>query len=117
MQFRKEINYKWEENGIDENEFIPPALFHTLLENGITHSSPLEDGSLKFKLSFSATAEYKQYVFETFGNNRVKVKPRAGGNGFIYIKARLTESYGDNWEFKSNENDQGWISIVKIYTK
>jgi len=117
MQFRKEINYKWKESGIDENEFIPPALFHTLLENGITHSSPLEDGSLKFKLSFSATAEYKQYVFETFANNRVKVKPRAGGNGFIYIKARLTESYGDNWEFKSNENDQGWISIVKIYTK
>ncbi|MFI5451159.1 histidine kinase [Pedobacter sp. UC225_61] len=117
MQFRKEINYQWEETGIDENEFISPALFHTLLENGITHSSPLEDGSMKFKLSFSSTLEHKQYAFETFANNRVKVKPRAGGNGFIYIKARLTESYSDNWEFKSNENDQGWISIIKIYTK
>ncbi|WP_202985662.1 histidine kinase [Pedobacter planticolens] len=117
MQFRKEINYKWEESGIDENEFIPPALFHTILENGITHSSPFEDGSMKFKLSFSATAGYKQYTFETFANNRVKLKPRAGGNGFVYIKARLTESYGDNWEFTSNENEQGWISIVKIYTK
>ncbi|MFD0939984.1 histidine kinase [Pedobacter boryungensis] len=117
MQFRKEINYKWEESGINEDELIPPALFHTLLENGITHSSPLEDGSMKFKLSYLSTADYKQYVFETFAKNRVKVKPRAGGNGFIYIKARLTESYGDSWEFTSNENNQGWISVIKIYTK
>jgi hypothetical protein len=117
MQFRKEINYQWEENGIDENEFVPPALFHTILENGITHSSPLADGSLKFKLSFSLETDYKQYTFETFANNRVKIKPRDGGNGFIYIKARLTESYGDNWEFTSNENTQGWITTIKIYTK
>lgn len=117
MQFRKEINYKWEENGIDENEFVPPALFHTILENGITHSSPLADGSLKFKLSFSLKTDYKQYIFETFANNRVKIKQRDGGNGFIYIKARLTESYGDKWEFISNENTEGWITTIKIYTK
>ena len=117
MQFRKEINYQWEENGIDEDEFVPPALFHTILENGITHSSPLDDGSLKFKLSFSSGIEYKQYIFETFATNRVKIKSRNGGNGFIYIKARLTESYGENWEFTSNENNQGWITTIKIYTK
>lgn len=117
MQFRKEIHYEWEESGIDENELIPPAVLHTILENGVTHSSPLADGSLKFKLSFSSGADYKQYTFETFAHNRVKIKPRNGGNGFIYIKARLTESYGDQWEFHSNENDQGWISVIKIYTK
>ncbi|WP_316769499.1 histidine kinase [Pedobacter frigiditerrae] len=117
MQFRKEINYQWEENGIDEDEFVPPALFHTILENGITHSSPLDDGSLKFKLSFSSGIEYKQYTFETFATNRVKTNSRDGGNGFVYIKARLTESYGDKWEFTSNESAQGWITTIKIYTK
>ncbi|WP_205945581.1 histidine kinase [Pedobacter frigiditerrae] len=117
MQFRKEINYKWEEDNIDESEFIPPALIHTILENGITHSSPLADGSMKFKLSFSAGADYKQYTFETFANNRVKIKPRNGGNGFTYIKARLTESYAENWEFTSHENTQGWMTTIKIYTK
>ncbi|RZL32733.1 MAG: hypothetical protein EOO96_13445 [Pedobacter sp.] len=115
MQFRKEINYQWEENGIDENELIPPALFHTILENGITHSSPLEDGSMKFKLSFYASGEYKQYDFETFGKNRVKIRPRAGGNGFVYVKARLTESYGENWEFTSQESESGWLTTIKIY--
>lgn len=115
MQFRKEINYEWEEIGIDENEFIPPALFHTILENGITHSSPLEDGSMKFKLSFSANGGHKQYDFETFGKNRIKLKPRDGGNGFVYVKARLTESYGNNWTFASKESENGWLTTIKIY--
>lgn len=115
MQFRKEINYQWEEDGIDENEMIPPALFHTILENGITHSSPLEDGSMNFKLSFSSDAEYKKYDFETFGKNRIKLKQRDGGNGFVYIKARLTESYGKNWDFTSKESENGWLTTIKIY--
>ncbi|RZK58376.1 MAG: hypothetical protein EOO91_08465 [Pedobacter sp.] len=117
MRFRKEIDYKWEEDNIDEDEFIPPALIHTILENGITHSSPIADGSMKFKLSFFAAADYKQYTFETLAKNRVKTKSREGGNGFIYIKARLTESYGENWEFASKESTQGWITTIKIYTK
>lgn len=115
MQFRKEINYQWEESGIDENELIPPAIFHTILENGITHSSPLADGSMKFKLSFSVTGEYKQYDFETFGENRIKIKPRDGGNGFVYVKARLKESYGNNWTFASKESENGWLTTIKIY--
>ena len=115
MQFRKEINYQWEESGIDENELIPPAIFHTILENGITHSSPLVDGSMKFKLSFSAIGEYKQYDFETFGENRIKIKPRDGGNGFVYVKARLTESYGNNWAFASKASENGWLTSIKIY--
>jgi hypothetical protein len=115
MQFRKEINYQWEESSIDENEFVPPAIFHTILENGITHSGPFEDGSMKFKLSFTNHAAYKQYDFETFGNNRVKLKPRTGGNGFVYVKARLAESYGQGWEFASQESENGWLTTIKIY--
>lgn len=115
MQFRKEINYRWEESGIDENQLVPPAIFHTILENGITHSSPLEDGSMRFKLSFTDHATIKQYDFETFGKNRIKLKERAGGNGFVYLKARLTESYGQNWEFTSHESENGWLTIIKIY--
>ena len=48
MKYRKEINYFWEEEGIDFEQKIPPGILHTLLENGITHSLPLEDNSIKF---------------------------------------------------------------------
>lgn len=117
MQFRKEIAYQWEEEGIDEREWIPPALLHTLLENGITHSMALSNGRILFKLSFLRGEGYKEYIFETIGNNRLKTTERPGGNGFLYIRSRLTESYGEAWAFTSKPNSRGWLSSIKIYTK
>lgn len=117
MQFRKEMRYEWEESGIDEAEFIPPAIIHTILENGITHSMPLADGKIYFLLSFQRALNYKIYTFETRAENRLLTKERKGGNGFQYIRARLTESYGDRWEFISEAVPQGWVTTIKLYHK
>ena len=117
MQFRKEMRYEWEESGIDEAEFIPPAIIHTILENGITHSMPLADGKIYFLLSFQRALDCKIYTFETRAENRLLIKERKGGNGFQYIKARLTESYGDRWEFISEAVPQGWVTTIKLYHK
>jgi len=114
MGFRKEINYKWEQNGIDETQFIPPAIIHTLLENGITHSEPLPGNIITFKLSYSLSGNHHKYVFETIAKNREVFTSRSGGNGLKYIRARLTESYGQNWVFKSVQTENGWLSTIQI---
>lgn len=114
MGFRKEINYSWEETGIDETQLIPPAIIHTLLENGITHSEPLPGNSVKFVLYYSLSKEFHQYIFETIAQNRKVMTDRTGGNGFKYIKARLTESYGQNWTFESGSTINGWKSTIQI---
>ncbi|WBV56951.1 histidine kinase [Chryseobacterium daecheongense] len=114
MGFRKEINYKWEQNGIDETQFIPPAIIHTLLENGITHSEPLPGNIITFKLSYSLSGNHHEYVFETIAKNREVFTSRSGGNGLKYIRARLTESYGQNWVFKSVQTENGWLSTIQI---
>lgn len=113
MQFRKEITYIWEDNGIQDNELIPPAIIHTLLENGITHGIPSKNGTKRFLLTFSRSATYKQYVFDVFAESRVK-SGRKSGNGFRYIQARLKESYGDRWNFTSEPFAEGWRSIIRI---
>ena len=117
MQFRKEIHYEWQESGIDETEYIPPALIHTLLENGITHSIPITESLISFKLTYLRTAIYKQYTFETKALNRQGSKKREGGTGFRYIQARLTESYGDRWKFISEAIPEGWLTTIQIYNK
>ncbi|MFC6195959.1 histidine kinase [Dyadobacter subterraneus] len=117
MQFRKEINYHWEEYGIDEAEFIPPALIHTLLENGITHSIPINDEGIRFCLRFLNTETYRQYTFETIAENRAPFRHNKGGTGFRYIQARLTESYEDKWQFSSEASPSGWLSTIKLYKK
>ena len=117
MAYRKEINYFWEEEGIDPEQKIPPAILHTLLENGITHSLPLEDNSIRFKLVFESNSDYKCYTFLTsaagvsHGTNN-----REEGTGLKYIKARLTESYRSKWDFISRPTDHGWKNVLKIYT-
>ncbi len=117
MEYRKEIKYFLEEEGIDYDEKIPPGILHTLLENGITHSLPLEDNSVKFKLIYESNENAKCYTFLTFANSGSKVSKRIeDGTGIKYIKARLTESYQDQWDFTSEPVHHGWRNTIKTYT-
>jgi len=114
MEYRKEINYSWEEEGIDPEQKIPPAILHTLLENGITHSLPLEDNSIKFKLVFESNSDHKCYTFLTFAASVGQVTNREEGTGLKYIKARLTESYQSKWDLTSEPTNDGWKNVIKI---
>jgi len=116
MEYRKEIYYSWQEEGIDLEQKIPPAILHTLLENGITHSLPLGDNSIKFKLVFESNSHYKRYIFLTFAASVRQATSREDGTGLKYIKARLTESYNSNWDFTSEPTNHGWKNTLKIYT-
>jgi hypothetical protein len=116
MEYRKEINYSWEEEGIDPEQKIPPAILHTLLENGITHSLPLEDNSIKFKLIFESNSQYQCYTFLTFASAARQSASREEGTGLKYIKARSTESYGSKWDLTSEPTDHGWKNVIKIYS-
>ncbi|MDE1206727.1 histidine kinase [Tenacibaculum larymnensis] len=117
MEYRKEINYTWQEEGIDIEQKIPPGVFHTLLENGITHSLPLENNSIQFKLIFESKSDYKCYTFLTFATPvKREVNTKKEGTGIKYIKARLTESYQEQWEFTSEPVNHGWKNTIKIYS-
>ncbi|WP_298421141.1 sensor histidine kinase [uncultured Kordia sp.] len=116
MEYRKEINYSWQEEGIDTEQKIPPGIFHTLLENGITHSLPLQDNSIQFKLIFELNTDYKCYTFLTFANRANQaILNKEDGTGIKYIKARLTESYQEQWNFTSEPVAYGWKNTIKIY--
>lgn len=117
MEYRKEIKYSWEDEGIDAEQKIPPGILHTLLENGITHSLPQEDNSIQFKLMYTLNSNYRSYTFLTFAKTVTDTKEeRKDGTGLKYIKARLTESYQSYWEFSSKPTSDGWKSVIKIYS-
>ncbi|MFT5765618.1 MAG: LytS/YehU family sensor histidine kinase [Saprospiraceae bacterium] len=118
MSYRKEIAYKWEDKGIDPNDIIPPAIIHTAVENGVTHSLPDENGVITFRLVFEKNKTFKKYTLLTIAKNRTasaseKVK-EVEGTGLKYIKARLQESYPDNWKINSKATDEGWETSIKI---
>lgn len=115
MEYRKEINYSLEEIGIDLEEKVPPAILHTLLENGITHSMPMEDNSVKFKLVYESNNDYRCYTFLTFASGVKQATSREEGTGLKYIKARLTESYQSKWDLSSESTDHGWKNVIRIH--
>ena len=110
MTFRKEVDYIWQENGINSQEMIPPAILHTIIENGITHSKPI-DNMVIFNLNYTSSNGIKIYELETIATNRNSSK-KSGGTGFKYIKSRLTESYGNHWEVKSGPSKNGWTTSI-----
>lgn len=116
MQFRKEIRYELEHSGIDPTDLVPPAIFHTVLENGITHSLPPPNGCLRFRLSFERSGQYKHYRLLTCAPARpAEQGGKAGsGTGFQYIVARLQESYGTGWTFHSAAVPEGWLTSITI---
>lgn len=116
MKYRKEIDYVWEDEGIDKNikQVIPPAAIHTLLENSITHCLPSHENILRFKLIASTTKDKQEYTFLTFGKVRKEQKNTSDGTGFKYIKARLKESYGEDWSFTSEATIKGWKNTITI---
>jgi len=115
MKYRKEIDYSWEQEGIDPERRIPPAVIHTLLENGITHGLPLDNNSIRFKLIYESNEEYASYTFLTFALGERQTISREEGTGIKYIKARLTESYQSKWDLHSEPADHGWKNVIKIY--
>lgn len=114
MGFRKQIDYRWETSGIADEEFLPPAIIHTALENGITHSKPMSDGTIRFHLEYKKEPGLKIYTLYTHATNRSNTRPQKTGTGLQYIKARLQESYGSKWELKSESWKKGWVTTIKL---
>ncbi|WP_272149368.1 histidine kinase [Tenacibaculum aiptasiae] len=116
MRYRKEIEYLWEDEGVlnDDSQTIPPAIIHTLLENSITHCLPLKNNSMRFKLVVETSDNKQKYTFLTYAKVRNSQKDRSDGTGFKYIKARLTESYKNNWNFSSEPTENGWKNVITI---
>ena len=120
--------------GADERALVPPALFHTLVENGLTHLLPL-DGEQRFELSVTPEPGRVRYTLvahgEPMGRERaatfsplnitrppVPAPPvaRREGTGLRYIKARLEESFPGRWSLQGGAVPEGWRTVIEIKT-
>jgi len=121
MSFRKSINYSLKVKNVNKFNTIPPALFHTLIENGITHNQNNKLNKIEFTLSEEKIQNGRQYILtnSNFNNfNSIELtdtEKNSFGVGFKYIKARLNESYGTNWELVSGQKGNDWETVIEIF--
>lgn len=102
---------------VDESALVPPALFHTLVENGFTHLAPLH-GQLHFELTATRDEKITRYRFVTRGVPRHDERDTLArmGTGTRYIKARLDESFAGEWTMTAGPIADGWETLIVIPT-
>lgn len=114
MSLRKEAVCALQAEGLDEAAPVPPALFHTLIENGLTHLAPRE-GKYEFELRREVGAGETRYVLFARGVRERDAAPAAAGRegtGLRYIKARLEESFTGRWALEGGPADDGWRTDI-----
>ena len=116
MKFRKEVNYLFTHEGLDLNAMVPPAIFHTIVENGITHSLPDEHNEVRLHLKCVHQEESVVYELRTFAQIKTIENPEEG-TGLKYVRSRLQECYADGWRLSSQAMKDGWLTRIQIYHK
>jgi LytS/YehU family sensor histidine kinase len=112
MSRRKGRDYRLVASGVDPRAAIPPAVFHTLVENAVTHGAVLP-ATVELRLTGARHGDRMRYVFEAPLGGPPDV-PRVEGAGTRYIRARLHESFGTQWTFAAGAVDGVWRTEIEI---
>lgn len=110
MGYRRDLRFSLETEGVVPEPTVPPAIFHTLVENGVSHHGGAPDHV--FRLKMETVTEGTRYIF-TAPTVRDSL-PSEEGTGLRYIKARLQERYPDRWTFRHGPVPGAWQTIIEI---
>jgi hypothetical protein len=113
MSFRNGADYKLETSGIVEDDNVPPMIFHTLIENGLTHGYENKMQGI-FTLQRINNSGSIQYLLSNDGDFISGEQNDSTGFGMRYIKSRLEESYPGRWNLLSHRIAQGWETVIDI---
>ncbi|MEM1127589.1 MAG: histidine kinase [Bacteroidota bacterium] len=119
MGYRKDQTYTLATKGIEETALVPPALIHTLVENGVTHNRYYSP-TVRFTLVEERDEQLRRYRFttpppsESAGLQGDGYARAGAGTGLRYVQARLEESFTGRWTLRSEPVSGGWQTVIEI---
>jgi LytS/YehU family sensor histidine kinase len=115
MSFRRNQSFTLTARGLSLHTPVPPALFHTLIENSLTHNTHA-DGA-EFILSEGVGAGSRRR-YELRSPLSGTISSKGTGKGHAYVRARLQHAFRDDWQFSSAPaSDREWIDAVEVPNK
>ncbi len=114
MSLRKGARCTLTVEGSDAGLCVPPALLHTLVENGLTHLRP-RDGEQGFALAIGRAEGRTRYTLVARGEPAGEPEePAREGTGMRYVKARLEESFTGRWTLDAGPVEGGWRTVIDV---
>lgn len=112
MSLRHDKSFSLRLEGIKSGEKIPPMVFHTLVENGLTHGYAGKEVGV---FVLSRGEDEGEIQFRLFNDGMAgKKTAESNGLGLKYVRARLEEAYGRNWRLDSHPVEGGWLVTIVI---
>ena len=111
MSCRKAMQFELETTGVNGDKAVPPAIFHTLVENAISHNS-YDDATVSFRLREERAGESRRYIFSAPLSTRQEHD--GGGVGMRYVKTRLEDSYPGRWSVQSFADGDWWQTSIEV---
>jgi len=118
MSLRKKTQYELNTKNIEPLDMIPPMIFHTLIENGLTHAFKTDENG-SFELSSQKDDNSRRYILTNNGSKLEELENQTRseineGLGIHYVKARLEESFGNEWKLKYGLKNNHWKVEISI---
>lgn len=112
MGLRLRKQFQLDVSLVEPGREVPPAIFHTLCENGISHNR-FKDDQVVFSLGESLLESGEiEYEFKTpFMGDGVGSET---GTGVKYVQSRLSQAYGHNWMLASELEGQSWVTRIRF---
>ncbi|MBL8022161.1 MAG: hypothetical protein JNM27_20975 [Leptospirales bacterium] len=113
MSLRQDRFYSMREINLRPDEQVPPMIFHTLIENGLTHGFA---GRSKGRFIFARQRgkDRTRYILFNDGNKEAAMS-EGSGTGLRYVKTRLEESWPGRWQVRAGPVRGGWRVIIDIF--
>ncbi len=116
MSLRLRKDCSLQRNNIVGDEPIPPAIFHTLIENAFSHNIYKVD-RLKFEIVKEALdGQWIRYrLLAPRGDSQTSSFGKLGkGTGLKYIRARLKQGFENHWRLRDEPTDTHWITVIDV---
>ncbi|GAB2471109.1 hypothetical protein GCM10011375_38140 [Hymenobacter qilianensis] len=113
MGFRRQSEFVLETRGLLGTEQVPPATFHTLIENGLTHGYA-QRGTGRFVLTKEPLGRGVRYRLFNDSDAAACGRPVVEGTGSRYVKMRLEESFPGAWRLRSAPVSDGWAVEIDL---
>ena len=113
MSYRKDQAFTLELNIVNPVQLVPPAIIHTLVENALSHNRYNNEQTL-FKLHQKEAAGQTLITFYAPLGINFSEQNKSSGTGLKYIKARLEESFADNWQLEELQVNKHWITKISF---